>query len=225
MKSFDALIAINKEEESILRKEFPGKKILYCPMGVKFQQSTITEEKSSPGSYTIAYYGGLGNPRNVAAAMVVYGALRKSMMSNKNLHYKIIGSNPPEQLRDLANKNQSVTITGYVDDLAGVLRDVVLAVIPFEGKYGFRSRIIELMFYGVPVLTTQDAIWGMGFTDKKNIFIYNKDQDLETIIMQLLHNAQERDDVAKNAKKKVDDEFTFHATYDSMARELKRLTV
>ena len=79
-------------------------------------------------------------------------------------------------------------VPGYVEDLSSILSDVDLAVIPFEGKYGFRSRLIELMYYGIPVLTTEDAIWGMGFTPGIDIFIFHPNENLGDKIMQLLND-------------------------------------
>ena len=222
--SFDALIAINKEEEAIYKNQFPGKKILYCPMGVKLPAYFPAKIDKPKGSYTVAYYGGLSNPRNTAAAIQVYTALIKSsQFENKNFAYKIIGSNPPKVLSNLVLSNPAITLTGFVEDLSTVLSDVDLAVIPFEGKFGFRSRIIELMYFGIPVLTSPDAVWGMGFTAGVNIFNYNPGDDIANEIMRLLNDRDNRERVACNAKKYVEQEFTFEATYKNLSKELKQL--
>ena len=223
--SFDELIAINKEEETILKNEFPRVKVFYCPMGVKLPEIIPAHNfKTSANPNTIVYYGGLANPRNTNAAIEVYRSLNgKSLSEKSNLVYKIIGSGAPKVLTDLAVSNEWVKVPGYVEDLSSILSDVDLAVIPFEGKYGFRSRLIELMYYGIPVLTTEDAIWGMGFTPGIDIFIFHPNENLGDKIMQLLNDEPSRQMISTNAKTRVQNEFTFDATYRELSQELKRL--
>ncbi len=224
-KSFDALIAINKEEEAIFKSEFPNKKIIYTPMGIKLPEFIPHQNLQKPSNtYTIVYYGGLGNPRNATAALEVYRAIFESTHFNDFVvTYKIIGSNPPKQLTDLSASNPRVSVVGYVENLADALSGADLAVIPFEGKFGFRSRLIELMYYGIPVLTTDDAVWGMGLTAGSNIFIYKQGENLDEKIIELLNNNSERNRIAGNAKTLVAQEFTFEATYTKLSQELKNL--
>ena len=223
--SFDELVAINREEETILKNEFPGVKVFYCPMGVKLPYLIPAHNNNKPTNLnTIVYYGGLANPRNTNAAIEVYRSLNgKSLSEKSNLVYKIIGSGAPKVLTDLAVSNEWVKVPGYVEDLSSILSDVDLAVIPFEGKYGFRSRLIELMYYGIPVLTTEDAIWGMGFTPGIDIFIFHPNENLGDKIMQLLNDEPSRQMISTNAKTRVQNEFTFDATYRELSQELKRL--
>jgi glycosyltransferase involved in cell wall biosynthesis len=223
--SFDALIAINKEEEAIYKNQLPGKEILYCPMGVKLPPfaflKTVNQSKKT---FTIVYYGGLSNPRNTNAALEVYNSITGShAFETQTWNYKVIGSGPPKVLSDLAIQDPSVQVLGFVEDLGAALSDADLAVIPFEGKYGFRSRLIELMHYGVPVLTTRDAIWGMGFIEGTHLFIYENGENLGEKIMQLLSDPAKRNRVALNAKSFIETEFTFEATYLKLSRELKKM--
>ena len=110
---------------------------------------------------------------------------------------------------------------GFVEDLSFAFQNIDLAVIPFEGKYGFRSRLIELMHYGIPVLTTNDAVWGMGFEHNLNIIIYK--DDLPFAIKNSLNDYNLRNRVAVNAKKKIEEEFTFETTYQKFAFDLHKI--
>lgn len=219
--SFDMLIAINKEEEQILKTKFPEKMILYCPMGVDLPplKESTTKLKGKTES-VITYYGGLGNPRNAAAAMQVYNAISELTNQKMAIRYKIVGSNPPAELKDLERTNQNIEVTGFTFDLADAFQNVDLAVIPFKGKFGFRSRIIELMYYKVPVLTTPDAVWGMGFKDGCDILIFENDLLLSQKIKELLSNHELLGRIAGQAYHKVMSEFTFSATYENLSKKL-----
>ena len=79
------------------------------------------------------------------------------------------------------------------------------------------------MYYGIPVLTTEDAIWGMGFTPGVDIFIYHSHESLKDRIMKILNDEPGRKMISANAKLLVQKEFTFDATYRKLSRELKQL--
>ena len=223
LQNFDILIAINKKEEDLFSEVFRNKKIYFCPMGVKFSSLEIEPHVQLPVNnfFKIIYYGGLGGAKNTTDAIKVLEALKKIKSSYRDkINYTIIGSNPQKSLLDLADKVANVFVQGFVSDLSLAFNDVDLAVIPFTGKYGFRSRLIELMHYGIPILTTSDAVWGMGFQNNENIFIYEDDNDLPNVIVQLLNDNFTRNRIALNAKNKIDKELTFENTYQKLSQFL-----
>jgi len=48
-----------------------------------------------------------------------------------------------------------------------VLKTITVLLCPFTGTYGFRSRVIEAMALGIPVVATPDAVHGMDLTIRK----------------------------------------------------------
>lgn len=223
LQKFDMLIAINKKEEEFFLAKFPNKKIYFCPMGVKFPKldSQIKNKFKKKHTFKIIYYGGLGSSKNANDALKVFEVVKELNIKNNNsIKYVIVGSNPSKSFLDILNEDKNVEVVGFVEDLSTVFEDIDLAVIPFTGKYGFRSRLIELMFYGVPILTTNDSVWGMGFEHNKNIFIYENDNNLSDDLMQLLNDYVVRSAIVCNAKIKVNEEFTFESSYLKLAQDL-----
>ncbi len=187
-------------------------------MGIQLPEDQIKNIKQK-NEFVILYYGGLGSERNYKAAIQVIDAVNS--IHNLSIKLKIIGSNPPLLLKKIAENNEKVTLLGFVENIADEFQNIDLAVIPFEGKYGFRSRIIELMHYGIPILTTSDSVWGMGFKHNFNILIYdnNLPHELETSLIDYkLRNA-----IAVNAKKTIEEEFTFEKTYQKFASDLHKI--
>jgi glycosyltransferase involved in cell wall biosynthesis len=217
LKSFDKLIAINQEEQLIYKKEFPFKEIFYCPMGIDF--SCFSKPKSvKSNKLVILYYGGLGNPRNTNEAIAVYEYFVKE---NTNIdEYRVVGSNPTARLKDFIKVNPRISLTGFVNDLSCVFADVTLAIIPFWGKFGFRSRIIELMYYNIPVLTTSESVWGMGFTSDVDIFLFENYEEMKLKAERLIKNQNLLEDVSKAAKLKIENTYSYATTYELLAKRL-----
>jgi glycosyltransferase involved in cell wall biosynthesis len=217
LKSFDKLIAINQEEQYIYRNEFPSKEVFYCPMGIDFDSFSKPKSIKS-NKLVILYYGGLGNPRNVNEAIAVYEYFVKE---NPNIdEYRVVGSNPPSHLKDFINVDPRIRLTGFVNDLSDVFADVTLAIIPFWGKFGFRSRIIELMYYHIPVLTTSESVWGMGFTPDEDIFLFGDYKEMKLKAEGLIKNQSLLEDVSRAAKLKIENTYSFASTYELFARKL-----
>ena len=216
---FQELIAINHEEYQILRDKFAKKKIHYCPMGVKLPSIQSNYVKEFKGE-KIVYYGGLGNNKNEADAKIVIDLYRNLKLIIPNLTLKIIGSNPSTDLKNYVNNDSNIDLTGYVEDLEFCLKDVDVAVIPFSGKYGFRSRLIELMYYQIPIVTSSDAIWGMGFTINKDIMIYSDLHMLASDAKSIIQDISKLRVIADSAREKVIREYSFEATYVEFSRKM-----
>jgi glycosyltransferase involved in cell wall biosynthesis len=134
--------------------------------------------------------------------------------------YRVVGSKPPSRLKDLIKVDPRISLTGFVNDLSDVFADVTLSIIPFWGKFGFRSRIIELMYYNVTVLTTPESVWGMGFTQDKDIFLFGDYKEMNLKAGELIMNRSLLDDVSKAAKLKIENTYSFASTYELFARKL-----
>jgi glycosyltransferase involved in cell wall biosynthesis len=226
LKSFDMLVAINREEEALLNQKFHNKNIYYFPMGVILPEIESRDKKKfkqQKEKFVIVYYGGLGNEKNKNDALKVLDVIDFLNKGDIIIQYKIIGSNPPESLKKRVADNPHVLLLGYVENLQKAFEDVDMAVIPFSGRYGFRSRLIELMFYDIPVLTTQDAVWGMGFKHNNDIFLFDDKQDYSDYLLNLLKDVQLRKKIVLNANKRVNNEFTFENTYVKFAKMLTNI--
>ena len=163
------------------------------------------------------YYGGLGSKRNEEAAIEI---INLTTEITDLVKLKIIGSNPSKKLKEKVKNITNIELVGFVDNLEDAFKQIDLAIIPFKGKYGFRSRILELMFYHVPILTTYDAVWGMDFVNNEDVFIYHNNSDLKRRAIELINNIDLRNKIIKNAKTKIECEYSFEKTYLKFSHDL-----
>ena len=221
---FDFLISINQEEHNQLCKKFGAQSILFCPMGIDLTAFNNASDYQVSEPIVILYYGGLGSQHNRDAATLVYNLFVKpAIQLDFNIQYKIIGSNAPEGFSSNFDA-EIVNVVGYSKDLINDFKGVTMAVIPWEGKYGFRSRLIELAACNVPLFTTEDAVWGMGFVNNSTAFLIDKmNESAFDKFMALLKNSLLLKNVSKNAKTFVEDQYAFESTYEALAHKLNAL--
>src|SRR5262249_29035716 len=154
------VIAINHEELNYLRSATPSTtKLFHAAMGVDLALWPYSWSPS--GKPCLAYYGGLGSPHNQADALACYQRLMPEIWRRfPDAEFWIVGGNPPETIRALGSDSR-VKVTGFVENVQPVLSRMSLLLCPWSGIFGFRSRLIEAMALGVPVVTSPDAVYGM----------------------------------------------------------------
>lgn len=219
---FDSLITINMAEHDYVRSRLPNSiSLFYAPMGVDLKYWFYSWQPAHP--LRVAYYGGLGGSHNQHSALRVYENIMPLVWQEQpDVELWLVGSNPPDSLRTLEKKDKRVHVTGFVQEIQDVLRTMTMVICPWIGRYGFRSRLVEVMALGVPVVTTHDAIYGMNMEHRQGLLVADTDDALAEHALSLLQNsrfAKEQSQLASNLVKR---QYSFENTYGRLARELKK---
>jgi glycosyltransferase involved in cell wall biosynthesis len=85
-----------------------------------------------------------------------------SMIEEHNdLILNIVGSNPPQKIYELADKN--IRVTGWVSDaeLERYLRTCRVSVAPLLRGAGMKGKVVEALAWGLPVVTTSIGLQGL----------------------------------------------------------------
>lgn len=219
-RQFDALIAINKEEARYARAVVGKQKpIFYAPMGTDLSAWPYSWQPVHPPRF--AYYGGLGSPHNQQAALRCYEQIMPHIwQKHPEAELWLVGSDPPASLLRLPREDRRVVVTGYVEHVQNVLRTMTAVLCPWTGTYGFRSRLIEVMALGVPVVATPDAVYGMDMQTGQGLFLDSTDEGMAQACLRLLEHADLAREQSILARRQVEDNFSYEATYGRLAHDL-----
>jgi glycosyltransferase involved in cell wall biosynthesis len=219
---FDALIAINAEEQTYVRNLLADRvPVFYAPMGIDLEQWPYCWTPSDPPR--IAYYGGLGNPHRQRDALHCYEALMPPIWRRfPAAQLWLVGSDPPAALFELTRREPRVRVTGFVEKVQEVLKTMTLLLCPWSGTYGFRSRLIEVLALGVPVVASAEAAYGMELSSGQGIFLVQSDAQLAQTCIDLLSDPALLRSQSRLARNQVQERFNFDATYGRLARDLNQ---
>ncbi|GLQ95661.1 methyltransferase domain-containing protein [Dyella mobilis] len=114
----------------------------------------------------ILFVAGFGHPPNVDAAVwLVEEILPQLLEKNPSARLYLVGSNPTEKVLALASAH--VVVTGYVADK--VLHDFYqhsrVAVVPLRFGAGIKSKVVEALQQGLPLVTTSVGAQGLDGLD------------------------------------------------------------
>ena len=217
---FDALIAISVGERDYVRARISGDKhLFYAPMGIPLEHWPYSWRREQPSR--IAYYGGLGSAHNASDARRCIEKIMPSIWRKlADAELWIIGGNPPPELFRLAERDPRIKVTGFVEKVQEALKTISVLLCPFSGTYGFRSRVIEAMALGVPVVATPDAVHGMDLDEQRGIFLAPTDEAMASQALRLLTDASLAAEQSREARRQVEEKYSFESSYGRLAEEL-----
>jgi glycosyltransferase involved in cell wall biosynthesis len=216
---FDGLITINREEHKYVEKTMSnGRRLFYAPMGIDLSEWPYSWK---PGRLMrLAYYGGLGSRHNQRDALRCYEGIMPEVWRRwPDAELWLIGGDPSESIRALA-ANPLVNVTGFVKDVQSLLSSMSVVLCPWTGTYGFRSRLIEVMSLGVPVVASSDAIYGMDLEHGKELLLGKDDSELAAHAISLLEDDSQSMAQSRCGRQAVELRYSIASTYEKLMCEL-----
>lgn len=148
----------------------------------------------------ILFLGAMGRPLNVDAALFFYERVFPLVREKRpEAQFWIVGGDPPRRLSDLAARDPSVRVTGYVDDIGVHYRSAAVFAAPILVGGGIIAKIVDAMACGVPVVATAYGNEGIGAKDGEEIFVADSPGDFAGKVTALLEDPALRRRVGENA--------------------------
>jgi len=120
----------------------------------------------------------------------------------------IIGANPPPAVKALTQQ-PGVVVTGYVPSITHYLQRATLAVAPMQCGSGIQIKVLEAMACGAPIVVTPFALGGLAVRHGEHLMIARDAAEFADLVLQLLHDNQLRRTLALNARRLVDEKYTW----------------
>jgi glycosyltransferase involved in cell wall biosynthesis len=153
----DAKVFLNADEMAVLPK-----KSVYIPHVVN--QDIVFKKPRKTKSYNVLFLGGYNHPPNRTSFKYIMDHIIPGLAKEKeNFRFHIVGSGT-EKFQDIVNKSpfkDVVFIHGFVRDINQVFQDMDVALFPIFYGGGIKTKIIDAMAAGVPVVTTPKGIFGL----------------------------------------------------------------
>jgi len=213
---FEGLIAINQTEFDYIKTNLNKKQdVILIPMGIDFSKWDIERKTSNPPR--VGYYGGLGSIHNQRDALKCYrDIMPKGWEINPKIEFWIVGSNPPKEISELPKMDKRVHVTGFIMEPWEILKTMTVMVLPWEGTYGFRSRIIEMIAIGIPIVTSKDAIDGMDIIIDNGMIIAKSIKQFSEKVILVIADQNLNKTMEIKCKKLVMKKFDLKHTYSNV---------
>lgn len=124
----------------------------------------------------------------------------------------IVGRWSAEQQAHLTQMGRNVHFMGFVESLPDALHDCIM-IVPLRVGSGMRLKIMEAVFYGVPLITTSVGVEGLEYIHNEDCIIADSAEDFAQGIIDLCQNADLQKRLCLHARKTYKDKYSLTALY------------
>lgn len=170
---------------------------------------------------SIIFMGKMNYPPNVEAVTYfienIYGKIREKY---NDVEFHIIGGYVTEEIKKYDRKN-SIYVHGFVEDAAFYLQKSTVVIAPMRNGAGLQNKIIQAMYLGCPVITSEIGADGLQGLSGKELVVYKNDKDFINKLIYYLNSEseEERVQLGNNARNYI----CKYYSYNSVRKQILSL--
>jgi glycosyltransferase involved in cell wall biosynthesis len=194
---FHAVVCFTDKDRGELLALAPAARIVVIPPC----SSALTRPEAPGGiqANTILFVGNFVHPPNVEAALRLAGVIfPRVRASHPDAVLQLVGDAPPVAVRRLAGPR--VMVTGRVPEVATFLNTAAVVVAPLWTGGGIRTKVMDALAFGKPLVATPLAAEGMNVVDGRDLLLARTDEQFADCIVSLLSNTSLRESLSANAR-------------------------
>ena len=206
----DYILTLSTLEKKYFEDTFGKNKTVYVPLFFQDKISApITQTEMKP---FVLYHGDLSTPENRNAAMFLINSVASK---DKNIPWIFAGLNPKNDLLQLAEKYQNVTILANLSEekMSKLIREASVHVLFTNQVSGVKIKLLHALANGQHCLVNKEMVEGSGLEKLCRIISEQPDEILENIRECLQKPLSETEIIRRKA--------IFHQIYDNTKNALK----
>ena len=195
---YDKTILVSPDEVDLLRRKTGKHNIYYVYPSVRTEPMNVVVKKNYP---SISFMGLLNVPHNEKALLKFIEEIFPEILKMyPDVKFYVIGANPTEEIKKRVDKYSSnIILTGYVRNFKNYLTKTNIFVAPIYFGTGIKTKIIDAMSIGMPVVTTPIGTEGLRVKHLKNIVIAHNEKEFINFIDLLLKDKNLRESIGREA--------------------------
>ena len=201
---FSNYFCLNNQDKKYIRNEFNINGIKLIPLAINIDNfSHYLHEQYIP--YTVGFVGSYMHPPNIDAVNYFLSQIWPLVVKKvNNAIFKIYGNYCDTNLRKKWSQFKNVEVVGYVDNIAKAIASCQIIVNPIVSGYGTRTKCIEALAVGKPIVTTKLGAQGIALQNGKNSFIADEPELFAKYILELLDNPAIGNNFVSNARQAIE---------------------
>jgi glycosyltransferase involved in cell wall biosynthesis len=151
-------------------------------------------------------------PNQDAARFLIQEIFPELQKAIPGVRLRIVGANPPLELRRAADGGRCIEVTGYVDDLTAHLRASDVAICPLRtGGTGMHRKVVEAMACGIPVVASS-LVTGIEGRPGEDLLYANDVHEYVAAIRSILTGPDLARKLSENGRRLVEQKYSWEGT-------------
>jgi sugar transferase (PEP-CTERM/EpsH1 system associated) len=133
---------------------------------------------------------------------------------------EVVGRSPSRKLWALAEREQGVRLTGWVEDIRPFVARAQVCIVPLRIGGGTRLKIFEAMAMGKAVVSTSVGAEGLPVRHEDNILLADTPHDFASSVISLLRDSNQQKRLGAAARALVQEKFSWPKVAESFGHAL-----
>lgn len=218
VKHFTMATVVSRDEQRLLKSYAKADMISLVPNGVD-EKDPIRAGNSHLVLMGPFYY----EPNRHALEWFMRKVYPLLSLARDNKIY-IVGANPPEYLKNLAETDKKIVVTGHITGLEEIyhLADVVLC--PMWKGAGTRTKVLEAMNFGKAVITTTIGAEGIDVNNNDDIVIRDTAEGFADGIGDLLNDQGKAARIGQQARACVQRQYLWRSIMKNFCQQVLEIS-
>ena len=219
LKEVDLIYVNNNKDYSLLKKNDINSSQIRILVPYYDHYFNVRREINSQYK-DILFYGAMSRKENYTSAIwFINNVFCK--IKDPTVRFVIIGSHPHESLKKL--QNERIIVTGFVKNVSIYFTKCICMVVPLFFGAGIKIKVLEGFSAGVPILTNNVGMEGIGGSAGKEYFHCESPQDYIDTINQIISDEQSAWQIGENGRKFVKERFDYYEYAKIMVKNLREI--
>lgn len=179
-------VSLVSEKEALLLQARVGRRVDWLPMSVRIVETPA--DVASNSADVLVFVGGLDFHANVQSVRTYLKEVYPALGADPPTLY-VIGY-CPEDVRNEFKESPGIVLMGYVDDIEIELKKARAFVAPISPGTGIKTKVLEAMAMGLPVITTSHGVQGTPAVQNTNCIIADTGEEIALAISRLRDDPQ-----------------------------------
>ncbi len=219
----DAAFVCSEDDKKYVCEVMPSDEVFVVPNGVDVDNYEIRKGVTKVAN-SLIYTGLMGWAPNEDAvcyfAEEIYPLIKKEI---PDARFSIVGKGPKERVMALANKDRSIHVTGFVDDIQKYMCEADVFVVPIRIGSGTRLKILEALSLQMTIVSTSIGCEGIEVTNGENILIKDSPQGFADAVVDVFKNRDKYKDLGVNGRKLVEKKYSWTKVRQDLSEYLRQL--
>lgn len=169
----------------------------------------------------LLFVGGFSHHPNVDAALWFVKEIYPLISKDGSIPLYIVGSNAPEEIKAL--DGNGVIVKGFLSDeeLAKLYNSCRLSVVPLRYGAGIKGKIIESIYHGLPVVTTDVGIEGIAHSEDI-ITVENDAKKFAEATVKLYHDPKKLKKLSDDSEKFIQKYYSEEAAWNIVKEDFQK---
>jgi len=212
----DYVVSISPADRQrlIALNEAARHKIVLIPNGIPRQ--LLSHSLDAPEiENAIVFWGNLHFAPNHSAIIYFYEKVYAPFLSNKSIKWYIVGRNPNERIRDIAQREENIILTGFIDNLYDLVAQIPIVINPMVIGSGMKNKVLEAFALRRTVVSNKLGIEAVvGAQAGVHYVSAEHPEEFAGAIVKYLHEPESRQAFGASAHDLVEQKYTWDLVGD-----------